>query len=288
MLTQRHLASQRVVDVGRRLRRPWWSTGPAAVMERTGATTVTADTTAHTKGAWVELIASTADDADLLILTVTSATTNTDTATLLDIGVGGAGSETVIVGDVAVGGAYTAVPYLAFAVPVFIAAGSRVAARIQSVVTGGKTATVYVQLAKAGVAGTPRLNTPVAPVTMGTSTATSAGTAMSASANTYVEITAATAAPFGAVVLVPSLTTNAAGSGTPQFTLGAGSAGAEVEIGSTFANYSSNELIYMNSPATLSILPCDLPAGVRLAVKATTSTSVLDVTLIGIPRTAIT
>lgn len=284
-LTDRGFAGQRMSTVGRRLRQGWWSSQPTLVGP-TGSATVTADATAHTKGAWAELLASTSEDVDAIIITVSGiGVTTIDTATLLDIGIGAAGSETVLISNVGVGSAIsTGGNALVFTVPIFVRQGSRIAARIQSVITGGKTATVAVQLAKTVLM---KARAQITPVTFGTSTTTSTGTSMSASANTYVQVVASTSVPLSAISMVPSASATGTAALGHIYTLAVGAAGSEIDLGVIHFTTTINEQLYM-SPGTgqSTVIPCDLPAGVRLAVKNTNAGIPYDVTLIGIPRVA--
>lgn len=101
--------------------------------------TVTGSGTAHTKGSYSQLIASTLKPAYGLIVKMTGVSSSgDDTAMLLDIAIGAASSEIIIAPDLnaygadgtssAYGGKY-------FYVPIFIPAGSRLSARCASVVT---------------------------------------------------------------------------------------------------------------------------------------------------------
>jgi hypothetical protein len=98
----------------------------------TGAVTVTASATVNTKGAWVQCFAATAvDSAGLVMQPDDVQVSATNTSTLMDIGVGAPGSEQVVVPNINIGGwGHGAM----FQAPLFIPAGSRVAVRIQSVI----------------------------------------------------------------------------------------------------------------------------------------------------------
>ena len=103
---------------------------------------------AHTKSAYTELIASTAFDAYLVVVTLcNNSVANGNSATLLDISIGAAAAETVIIPDLMagfVGDLSVAFPrYYIF--PLYIPAGSRVSARTQSVRTTGSV-TCLIQL----------------------------------------------------------------------------------------------------------------------------------------------
>jgi hypothetical protein len=96
---------------------------------------VTTGGTAHTMGAWVEVVASTSQVWDWVGIDPQTTFVNTaDTRTLLDIGIGPSGSETIIVQSVPIGHS-DGFSARTTAFPVRIPAGSRVAVRTQSVRT---------------------------------------------------------------------------------------------------------------------------------------------------------
>jgi hypothetical protein len=96
--------------------------------------TVTADSTAHTKGAWVDLITSTTVAAETLgVFLVTSVSANgTNTSTLLDIGLWNGSSYDVLIPDLAVGLSPINTVY---EFNLAVASGARLGARCQSTVT---------------------------------------------------------------------------------------------------------------------------------------------------------
>jgi hypothetical protein len=106
----------------------------------------------NTKGSWTELIASTPNDAQQLYVIAKNVVTSTvDTGQLLDIGIGAAGSEKVIVPDLSSGFSFQAfttnnnnIPAW-WRIPIYIPAGSRLAARQQSS-SSGDTVDVSVEL----------------------------------------------------------------------------------------------------------------------------------------------
>lgn len=238
--------------------------------------TVTANATAHTKGAWTEIIASTSGEATLLIVAVRAIAQNaTATATLLDVAVGGVGAEVPIAQNIAVGGASDAGgAHFSIPIPVTVAAGSRVSARIQSVVTGGKTAIVSI----AGVAGA-AITSESALVTIGSSTGTSAGTSAGTS---WTQITASTAAAYRYLVVVPSLSTAAASGAGTDLQIASGAASSEVQIGRVFLTTTTTEAVYAPAAAPwpmFAIIP-GVPAGTRLSARR--ATAPCDVTILGV------
>ena len=105
---------------------------------------------AHTKNTtWTQLIASTAFDAQLVIVTVTNnIVAGGDSCTLLDIGIGAASSESVVIPDLLAGwvvGTTAAGGARHYIFPLYIPAGSRLSARTASVRTSGSV-TVGTQL----------------------------------------------------------------------------------------------------------------------------------------------
>lgn len=99
--------------------------------------TVTASATPHAKGAWVEMIAASAEDAYGITIRVREVhTAATVTSTLLDIGTGPAASEVVVIEDLDCWGAPTGseVSSRTYFFPVFIPKGERVAARSQALI----------------------------------------------------------------------------------------------------------------------------------------------------------
>jgi hypothetical protein len=245
---------------------------------------ITANTSAHTKGSYSELIASTSANAGLLVLMVQDiAAAATNTATLIDVATGASGSETAIISNLAVGGALTTTGTagVAVAVPLQVPSGTRISARIQSVVTGGKTATAQVFLFDVGG---DYATAPTSVDVIGGNTANSQGISFSGASGTWVQATASTSQAYRAVAIVPSMHSTGIATIAPQLDLGVGASGSEQVFGSTVASYSNNETV-QSSPPYLSLFGRNIPAGSRLAVRhdIATSPTVYGFTLIGIP-----
>lgn len=109
---------------------------PATPSTTTFGTRATGSATVNTKGAWAQVTASLPHDAYGFWLTMAgTAVSATSTDMLLDIGIGAAASEVVLVPDLLSGwiGTPTQAPRSLF-IPIFIKKGTRVAIRCQGVI----------------------------------------------------------------------------------------------------------------------------------------------------------
>lgn len=255
---------------------------PLTLVQHSASVTVTAHATAHTKGAWTELIASTSGDATFLVLDVSGvAVSATSTATLIDLAVGGAGSEVAFLSNLPVGGADAAVSGIScyqVPLPVSVASGSRISARIQSEVAGGKTASVAVAAFSGGAL------TPGTLTVLGSSTGTSRGTALDTS---RVEIVASTAATYRYLVMVPSLAASIVSTDTTMSVgLASGGAGSEVSIGSISARLRYLEQIGVPAGRVswaMTAVKGGVSAGTRLSMnQSSMSGAVIDGAIIGV------
>lgn len=266
------------------LQGPWWQFFPKPPNE-TGSVSVAANSSAHTKGAWTEIIASTSVDATLLLINVTAiGVSSTNTATLVDVALGSSGNEVAVVSNVAVGGAAQVAAAgtdegLYLPLPVYIPAGSRISARIQSVVTGGKTATVRAQTFSLGRIA------PSSAISIGGNTATSGGVQMSGASGTYVEVIASTAQDFSALSIVPSIESNNVVGAVLTYTLAIGAAGSEVDIDALRFQVLGTEQIATNRPYDFNLVARSIPSGTRLSIKHDIAANPerYAVTLIGVP-----
>lgn len=248
-----------------------------ATVNTVGAVSVTSSSTTHTKGAWTELIASTSAASDLLMLTIFNSSSGTATESLLDIGIGAAGAETAIISNIVAGEMNNASAGFRNDVvfPIAIGAGVRVAARMQSVASS-RSASIYTTTMTTGATSPTSLDT------IGATTATSRGTNLPTS-NTYVELTASTSQEYKAIVMLPAGATNNTPAGTSTYTLGYGSAGSEVTIGTLAVATNSLEFTTIASQEIPFVRYLTIPAGTRLAVKQSTGVAFRDVILYGVP-----
>lgn len=246
--------------------------------------TATASGTAHTMGSWTQVVSATSDAIEWveLFLPTATGTAATNTATLLDIGIGGAGSEVVIVPGIQVG--FRQLGH-GVRVPVHIPVGSRVAVRCQSAVIS-KTVDLSVTFYGAihGKAS------PTALVAFGNNAATSRGVALPAGGtiNTktaWTEITSGVTQPLGALIVnLDFAGDNSQPASNVLVDIGIGASGSEaVIIGDIFTVTRTSEDMYSRSSL---IYPCNIPLNGRIAARWAFSdnTGALGVSVIGVPR----
>jgi hypothetical protein len=253
-----------------------WYEQFAPVLKDNVSATVTADATAHVKGAWTQIIGSTSADTSYLLIQVSSVSTSaTDTSTLLDLGTGASGSETAFASNICIGGAQS----LLVAFPIKIPSGTRVAARIQSVI-GSKTAFVTIWTIDDGHYDT----APTSVDVIGADAATSTGTAFSGASGTWVEGIASTSQAYRAVALAVAIQSDNAPSGIRNYGVGVGASGSEIQFGAYRANAGTAENFVTERPYALHF-GRRIPAGTRLAVRHafTADPQTYGFTLIGIP-----
>ena len=237
---------------------------------------------ANIKGSWVEMTSSSTFDFEYLQLT----TLINDTADyLLDIGVGSAGNEEVIVGDVMIsygGGSVSIVDTFGF--PIHIAKGSRITARGQA-----SSSSQNLRLGLTGYSSS--LPGYAKVVGYGISTGDSGGTPVDpgGSSNTkgaYSEVTSSTNEDLREIYMHLGNAKNASLSAAGfLFDIAIGSAGNEEIIVSNLAVYTHPA---HNSPTPGSYrLPIQIPAGTRIAVRSQSSITnatdrILDVAIYGV------
>lgn len=268
----------------------WYQGSPGLIVDASNSVTLTANASAHTKGSWSEVIASTSANASFLMVTVGGVgASSTNTATLLDIATGSTGNETAIASNIAVGGANTAAtgnstfgtPGVVFGFPFKVPSGTRISARIQSVVTGGKTAIIDIFAINAGDYN----NSPTSVDVIGGDTATSQGISYSGASGNWVEAIASTSRAYRAVAVVLS-GHNATLSNTSGriFELGVGATSSEVQFGTVRHQFTTGELSHSIQPFTY-LFGRNIPAGSRLAMqnRIATNPERYGFTLIGIP-----
>lgn len=246
------------------------------------STSVTSSATANTKGSWSQLSASTSFEASAILLHIS--TQFIDTRYLIDIGIGAAGSEQVIIPNLLVG-ISTGVCF-DICLPISVPAGSRLAARCQDNF-GSSVAYVSGSIFAGGFMGMPSF---ASMTDYGTSTSTSGGTTVDAgaTANTkgsYTQIAASTTYAHKGLVIAamrPTPGTNVTADYFQLADLAIGASGSEQILlnnlrfvcstvtGGTAANTASRGTLL---PNYVPPLLCDIPAGSRIAMRQQSSST---------------
>lgn len=238
---------------------------------------------ANTKGNWAELEDSTTADVTMMRVRVGDTSTSaTQINALVDIGTGAAASESVIIANIQAGSADSLTLVTAqscdYWFPVNIPTGTRIAARCQDAV-GSDVVQVSIELYSGSSPGG-------GVTTMGATTASSNGTAVTAGVNSYgswTEIEDSTAAAFR--YIVPSIQLGEAdvASSAHLLQVGTGAAASETAIATYEFRTLSTEAV-----RGLSVMPwqsyATVPAGSRLAVRVWggTAAEILQVALHGV------
>jgi hypothetical protein len=248
-------------------------------------TTVTAGA-ANALGGWAMLHAGAPFPVSGVVLHLGKAhwaAAASNTQALLNLGIGASGQESVIVSDLAFGGALA---FSTFHIPINIPIGARIAVQLRSAVAS-KSTTMGIRLYGGGLG----LEGGHRAITYGAVTASSMGTVITAptAANTaegvWVPITTSTTLPIRWLILglsAPNTTLATAVEGLLD--IGVGAAGSEREIITDLPfSVSANEELNVPRPLTF---PVSIPAGARVSARwrgtGTTSASAPTLTLTGI------
>lgn len=242
-----------------------WQQGPA--LDYLGDVNGSAST-ANTKGAWAELISSTSFPASGLIVTIGY---RNNANFLVDIGIGGAGSEIAIINNL-LASAYAASESLktgSMFFPISIPAGTRISARCQADSTSNKNCGVGVQIVGGGFVYPAPFSTVL---TYGANAANSRGVNIDpgSSADTkgaWIEIAASISNNLKAL-FVRFGDGSSARSALKQGVLdvGIGAASSEIVlIPNIYYTFTANNMI---GPDCSLLLPVSIPSGTRLAVRA--------------------
>lgn len=233
-------------------------------------TTVTASASANTKGAWAEIIATTI--CDCKGFWVQMGAQNTAKEYLVDLGIGAAGSEIVLVSDILFGSLAPSTRATAqcFFIPISIPAGTRISCRCQCA-TGSATLSVGVISLGPGFMPSNSLGKCE---TYGAVEATSLGSTVDpgTSANTkgaYTQMTAATGIIVRElIILLGSNNAISHSNGSWLIDVAIGAAGSEiVSIPNLFVVPGfGNGMGFV--PSVIGPIPVNYPVGTRIAVRA--------------------
>ncbi len=258
-----------------------WVPGLAATDSsfQTAGTTITAHATPHTKGSWVELVASAPFDVTMIGVCSNDGTSasGTDTSQLTDIGIGA--TEVVLIDNIPTG--YSAL-YVATGpgpawFPVEIPSGTKISARMQAVIT---VDTVDIRLFMLG--GSSWSSTPVfqSVDTIGALTASSHGTALSTS---ITEIIASTAEDYKALGWgVDGGGDTTMGSGPiVEILVGAGAAEKTLIDGLQVTTAATERIEMTVLPQGIIPMEMNIPSGSRLSAKFDAGTALIGLVIYG-------
>lgn len=235
----------------------------------------------NTKGAYTQLVASSALDTRMIAVSIQESA-NTTTHAYVDIAVGAAASEKVIISNLFVEGSTNGTNGTCYLFPVNVPAGTRFSARAQngSAATDGPNVNLTLFDGNFDVEGFAGIDD------LGTVTATTQSSLLTASAtiNTkgaYTQLVASTARDYAGFYLRPTFPSSGTGVQHNLFDVAIGAAGSEqvvvpnIQCGST------------SKPATPQFLGpfwVPIPAGTRVAARtqSDTASSTMGLILYGI------
>ena len=233
-------------------------------------TTVTAGT-ANVKGVWAQISAATPVNASGVIVMLASLSANGDY--LIDIGIGAAGFESVLIRNILYcRRADDACAHFRF--DVGVPAGSRLVARAQSTASS-PTVVVAAMLLSYGFPGLSHLGLVL---DYGTAVADSGGTGVDPGAtlntkNSWAELVAATASPIRQILIcIGNQGNNVRSAASWLLNIGVGPAGQEHVILADMT-LESETVADLMQPPVLGPFPVAIPAGSRIAARAQCSIS---------------
>lgn len=265
--------------------------GLGRVIASSGSITVTAAGTTHTMGAWAQAVAAMPEAAGAILVmlqTISHTGVGTDSSGLLNVGIGGAGSEVVAIDYLGTGwiGGQTEpmTTHYGWLFPFYVPKGSRVAMQYQhkTINRPQKMRLFFFELME-GLVPSSRITA------LGAAPASSRGTTLTAPASdgvkgAWTQLIAATVEPYAVLgVSMQGGADTTQGSGVNLVDIGIGAAGAEVviipdiEVQTTTA-----EQLFVTHPVVHAV---NVPKGSRLAARyQSTAASVctLDASLHGV------
>jgi hypothetical protein len=226
---------------------------------------ITTGGTANVKTAWTEMVAAAPFAVAGLLLEFAS--DSTGVTLLYDLGIGAAGSETVLLANLHFGtNGYIGHGY--YVIPISIASGTRLAARVQS---SGTSDTCRLNLTLLQAPGS--YSPPTAMQTYGAATGDSGGTSIDpgGTANTkgsYVQLSASLSANARLILLaIGNNADNTRTGGYWKLDLATGPAGSEtILIPDLLIACTSNTDVLV--PTVLGPFPVSIASGTRLAARA--------------------
>lgn len=237
---------------------------------------VTPNATAHTKGSWQELIASTSQDWQGFYVSIQRGVQTTTGEYLVDIALGAASSEQVIIPNMRMTGTSAALGDIGatYWCPVKVPAGSRVAARCQFSAASGPAIRVHTT----GYGPHPHVPLYNTADSYGTSTSTSKGVAQAASSgskSSWAQLVASTTNPiYMCYVMVGTDDVTSRTSDSYMMDIGVGANPNEVAlIKDVYVRGNSAEgITILHGPYFVNV-----PSGTRLSLRAQTSSGATNI-----------
>jgi hypothetical protein len=250
----------------------WSLKGKVSRVANTGAwETIDTASSANTKSAaWVEMVDSTAVGG---LLNVSIMTPTQPADVLLDIAIGAAGSEQILINNLCASFPVAALYriFSPYTIPIYIPAGTRLSAKSQSTYNGTSTISVNLELVEATMFGA---EAPLAFCdTYGATTADSGGTSIDpgATANTkgaWVPLTAASTRTTKALILaIGGNNDTSRATCTWYVDIGVGAEGAEQVIAADLM-YTCITTSDVPQPGHSPLYGLEIPAGTRISVRA--------------------
>ena len=253
-----------------------WLPGLAAVDNsfQTAGTTVTAHATPHTKGSWVQLVASAPFDVTLLGVGVAGQTgsSSTNTSQLTDIGIGA--TEVVLIDNIPTG--YNSLTFDFGGAgpawfPVEIPSGTKISARMQALITVDTADIQLFMFGKSSWSSVPMFQSVD---TIGALTASSHGTNISGGG--IVEIIASTAEDYKALGIgVDGGGSTSMGTDTLiELFVGAGAAEKTLIDNLQYFTGATETMEKTVPPQGIIPMEMNIPSGTRLSAQTTASTTI--------------
>lgn len=266
------LPGQKVSDLFRGLRLEVPGADPGVLTNNIGTATSSNPNT-NTKGLWAEETAGLTVDTYGILLQQQSNPLN-NRSMLMDIGVGGAGSEVVLVGNIffTMGGTN---PYSwdTHHIPIFIRRGTRVAVRHQDTTNASDTQSSRLYFLNYPVFRPPICRTceTYGAITSGDSAGTSIDPGGSASTKSgYVQLIASTAKRVRWLTIMVGGANSTRSDYSWQLDIATGAGGSE-SILIADLNIRSSALFTVPAPGVFGPFPVDIPAGTRISASASCS-----------------
>jgi hypothetical protein len=233
--------------------------------------TITGSTTSHVKGAYTEIIASTAGPGYWIHFSWGfTSVSSTDSSQLLDIAIGGAGSEVIIIPDIGTGwsqGNNNNQSRSRLDLPFYIPAGSRISARLQGAIASDECP-VAIEIS----GGSPLSGYYSACTVHGENVGISRGVQVPSGepGNTkgaYVELDSSTSEVIDALIINCQGDANQTGASF-LYDIAVGAAASEVVVVADFSFVASSSEFFSTDEPRVIPLARPIPAGTRLSVRA--------------------